>query len=80
MGDNLPAVDLGTTRAGAPRRVKLLEALEYHSFCAILEDAGPDTSGLKCWGSNDYCELGIGSHEGGRGLEAGIARRAPPLD
>lgn len=70
MGDNLPAVDLGV-RDGVRRKVKALEAFEYHSFCVILEDSEPDTSGLKCWGSNDYCELGIGSHDPGRGAEIG---------
>jgi alpha-tubulin suppressor-like RCC1 family protein len=68
MGDNLPAVDLGS-RDGVRLKVKTIAALDYHSFCAILDDAGPDVSALKCWGSNDYCELGIGTHEGGRGGE-----------
>ncbi|HEY8924415.1 MAG TPA: hypothetical protein VIU64_08545 [Polyangia bacterium] len=68
MGDNLPSVDLGS-RDGVPFEVKALEAFEYHSFCAILDGGGPSASGLKCWGSNDYCELGIGSHEGGLGAE-----------
>jgi len=66
MGDNLPAVDLGS-RDGVRLKVKTVAALDYHSFCAILDGAGPDVSALKCWGSNDYCELGIGSHDGGRG-------------
>lgn len=70
MGDNLPAVDLGT-RAGVRLRARALEAFEYHSFCAILDDPDPNTSGLKCWGSNDYCELGIGSADSGRGAEPG---------
>lgn len=69
MGDNLPIVDLGS-RDGARLKVKTIAALDYHSFCAIL-DAGPDVSGIKCWGSNDYCELGIGSHDGGRGADPG---------
>jgi alpha-tubulin suppressor-like RCC1 family protein len=71
MGDNLPAVDLGS-RAGARLKVKTVTAFGYHSFCAILADSGPDDSALKCWGSNDYCELGIGTHEGGRGAEPGM--------
>ena len=66
MGDNLPAVDLGS-RDGHRLKVKSVTAFGYHSFCAILEDTGPDNSALKCWGSNDYCELAIGSHEGGLG-------------
>ena len=60
MGDNLPTVDLGS-RDGAPFEVKVMTAFDYHSFCAILNDTGPDNSGLKCWGSNDYCELGLGT-------------------
>ena len=51
--------------------VKAIAAFDYHSFCAILDDTGPDNSGLKCWGSNDYCELGIGSHDSGRGSMPG---------
>jgi alpha-tubulin suppressor-like RCC1 family protein len=62
MGDNLPAVDLGS-RDGVPFKVEAVAAFDYHSFCAILDDTGPDNSGLKCWGSNDYCELGLGIHE-----------------
>ena len=70
MGDHLPAVDLGS-RDGLPLQVKALQAFDYHSFCAIVEHPPPETSGLKCWGSNDYCELGIGSTDGGRGAEPG---------
>jgi alpha-tubulin suppressor-like RCC1 family protein len=60
MGDNLPTVDLGS-RNGVPLKVEAIAAFDYHSFCAILEDTGDDNSGLKCWGSNDYCELGLGT-------------------
>jgi alpha-tubulin suppressor-like RCC1 family protein len=60
MGDNLPTVNLGS-RDGAPFEVKLITAFDYHSFCAILGTTGADNSGLKCWGSNDYCELGLGT-------------------
>jgi alpha-tubulin suppressor-like RCC1 family protein len=70
MGDNLPVVDLGV-RNGVRRKVKAIEAFEYHSFCVILEDSESDTSGLKCWGSNDYCELGLGLDDSGRGMEPG---------
>ena len=70
MGDNLPAVDLGS-RDGVAFGVTHIAAFDYHSFCAILDDTGPDSSGLKCWGSNDYCELGLGTHDGGRGGETG---------
>jgi alpha-tubulin suppressor-like RCC1 family protein len=66
MGDNLAVVDLGS-RDGVAFKVKAIAALDYHSFCAILDDTSPDNSGLKCWGSNDYCELGLGTQDGGRG-------------
>jgi alpha-tubulin suppressor-like RCC1 family protein len=75
MGDNLPTVDLGS-RDGVPFQVKAIAAFDYHSFCAILEDTGPDNSGLKCWGSNDYCELGLGTHDGGRGADPGTLGNA----
>jgi len=61
MGDNLSVVDLGS-RDGAPLKAKTIAAFDYHSFCAILENTGAGNSGLKCWGSNDYCELGLGTH------------------
>jgi len=64
MGAALRDVDLGS-RDGAPLRAEQIVALDYHSFCAIIADTDPDESGLKCWGSNDYCELGIGTTQGG---------------
>ena len=64
MGDALPEVDLGS-RDGAPLIAEQIVAIDYHSFCAIIADTGPNESRLKCWGSNDYCELGIGTKEGG---------------
>jgi len=66
MGDNLPTVDLGS-RDGVPFAVKAIAPVDYHSFCAVLDETGPDNSALKCWGSNDYCELALGTHDGGRG-------------
>jgi alpha-tubulin suppressor-like RCC1 family protein len=66
MGDALPMVDLGS-RDGVRFKVKSVAAIDYHSFCAILDDTGADNSAMKCWGSNDYCEIGIGSTDGGRG-------------
>lgn len=64
MGDALREVDLGS-RDGAPLEAEQIVAIDYHSFCAIIADTGPGESGLKCWGSNDYCELGIGTGLGG---------------
>ena len=49
MGNNLPTVDLGTGKTA-----KQVDG--YRHTCAILDD---DT--LKCWGKNDYGQLGIGS-------------------
>ncbi len=49
MGDALSVVDLGTDRT-----VRHLAAGSYHN-CAILDD-----DQLKCWGSNDEQQLGVG--------------------
>ena len=49
MGDNLPAVDLGTGRTA--RAV----SVGYRSACALLDDGT-----VKCWGENDLGELGLG--------------------
>jgi len=48
MGDNLPVVDLGTGRTATA-----IAAGYYHS-CALLDNAS-----VKCWGKNDYGQLGI---------------------
>jgi alpha-tubulin suppressor-like RCC1 family protein len=49
MGDNLPAVDLGTGRIA-----KKIFTGQTHT-CAILDD-----DSTKCWGSNTYGQLGLG--------------------
>lgn len=49
MGDNLPAVALGTGR----RAVALYVGAEHS--CAVL-----DNGALKCWGQNTYGQLGLG--------------------
>ena len=49
MGDNLPYVDLGTGRT-----VKVLSSGDIHA-CAIL-----DNDKIKCWGDNEYGQLGLG--------------------
>ena len=49
MGDNLPYVDLGTERTA-----KAISIGGIHT-CAIL-----DNDRIKCWGSNDSGELGLG--------------------
>ena len=50
MGDNLPVVDLGTGRG-----VREIYALDGDS-CAVLDNAT-----IRCWGLNDYGELGLGN-------------------
>ena len=49
MGDNLPAVDLGSDRTS-----KVIAAGYAHT-CAILDNAY-----VKCWGSNTSGQLGLG--------------------
>jgi alpha-tubulin suppressor-like RCC1 family protein len=49
MGDNLPTVDLGTGRTAAA-----ITGGNGHT-CALL-----DNSHVKCWGANDYGQLGRG--------------------
>eukprot|EP00959_Pyramimonas_sp_CCMP1952_P352992 7395287-Pyramimonas_sp.AAC.1 len=51
MGDNLPAVSLGTGRTAS-----YVYASSYYFTCAVL-----DNGGVKCWGRNDKGQLGIGS-------------------
>jgi E3 ubiquitin-protein ligase HERC3 len=48
MGSNLPTVDLGTGRTVIDM------AAAYYSTCAIL-----DNNQLKCWGNNDFGQLGL---------------------
>lgn len=48
MGDNLPTVDLGTGRT-----VKAIASGWSHN-CAVLDD-----DSLKCWGLNDFGQLGL---------------------
>ena len=48
MGDNLPVVNLGTGRTATA-----IAAGDLHT-CAVLDNAS-----VKCWGWNDYGQLGI---------------------
>ena len=47
MGDSLTAIELGRTATAI--------AAGYHHTCAIL-----DNSSIKCWGSNNAGQLGLG--------------------
>ncbi|MCP4752908.1 MAG: hypothetical protein GY866_18635, partial [Proteobacteria bacterium] len=49
MGNNLPSVDLGTDRTAEEL------ALGEDHTCALL-----DNGAIKCWGRNDYGQLGLG--------------------
>lgn len=51
MGDNLPAVSLGTGRTAR----QIIGGSSGSATCAILDDAS-----LKCWGRNASGELGLG--------------------
>jgi alpha-tubulin suppressor-like RCC1 family protein len=55
MGDNLPAVNLGTGKTA----VAISSGIDY--TCALLNDGS-----VKCWGYNGYGQLGLGdtSHRG----------------
>ena len=53
MGDNLPAISLGTASTVGNRAATL--AANGKMTCALLEDAT-----LKCWGRNDFGQLGLG--------------------
>jgi len=59
MGDTLPAVDLGSERTA-----KVIVAGGSHT-CAIL-----DNSAIKCWGLNQYGQLGLGDADN-RGTTSG---------
>jgi alpha-tubulin suppressor-like RCC1 family protein len=65
MGAALPIVDLGTGRTAAA-----LALGETHS-CAVL-----DNGTMKCWGSNDYGQLGL-SDTAHRGNAAGEMGQKP---
>ncbi|MEC9361237.1 MAG: hypothetical protein VX985_05315, partial [SAR324 cluster bacterium] len=69
MGDNLPAVDLGTGRTA-----KVI-AVGYQHTCAIL-----DNESVKCWGFNEEGQLGLGDMNS-RGDSSGeMGDNLPSLD
>ncbi|MCP4756161.1 MAG: hypothetical protein GY866_35310, partial [Proteobacteria bacterium] len=59
---NLPSVDLGTDRTAEEL------ALGEDHTCALL-----DNGAIKCWGRNDYGQLGLGdtNHRGDESGEMG---------
>ncbi len=67
MGDVLPNIDLGTGRTA-----KAIDAGTSHA-CAIL-----DNDRVKCWGDNNYGQLGLGDSQD-RGLRASEMGDALPF-
>lgn len=67
MGDALDAIDLGTGR-----RAVQVTAGGRHT-CAVLDDAT-----LKCWGNNDFGQLGLGEPTATRGSVPGSMGSALP--
>ncbi|MDC0675300.1 RCC1 domain-containing protein [Nannocystis radixulma] len=69
MGDNLPAVDLGTGRTAVALGASLF------STCAVLDDAT-----VKCWGDNVWGQLGLGDQQA-RGDQIGeMGNNLPTVD
>ena len=69
MGDDLPAIDLGTGRTA----VRISNSYEH--ACALLDDAT-----VKCWGHGAYGRLGYGDEEN-RGDEPGeMGDNLPAVD
>ena len=69
MGDNLPNIDLG-----ADRSVVSIAAGGAHS-CALLDNAF-----LKCWGNNDYGQLGLGDTRWRGDTESEMGDTLPTVD
>ncbi|HMI84168.1 MAG TPA: hypothetical protein VK550_08730, partial [Polyangiaceae bacterium] len=69
MGDNLPAVNLGTGRSA-----KSVVAGGFHT-CALLDN---DT--VKCWGNNTQGELGLGDVMARGASPTTIGDQLPPVD
>ena len=69
MGDNLPPIDLGTGRTA------VAIAGGTHFACAVL-----DNGTVKCWGRNEYGQLGQG-HTNNLGDDPGeMGDNLPPID
>ncbi len=55
MGDNLEPVDLGEGNIPVWVFGNMSDDSGYYRFCAVLTDGR-----LKCWGQNEYGQLGLG--------------------
>ncbi len=69
MGNNLDPIDLGTGRTA-----RAITAGNYHT-CAILDNAT-----MKCWGRNDYGQLGQGSTTNLGNAPGEMGDNLPPID
>ena len=69
MGDNLPFIDLGKGRT-----VKAL-ALGDHHRCAIL-----DNDSVKCWGLNNWGQLGLGDSDDRGDAPGEMGDKLPVVD
>jgi cysteine-rich repeat protein len=67
MGDNLPAVDVGTGRTART-------VTAGYSSCALLDNAE-----LKCWGANGYGQLGLGDMTNRGGLPGQMGDNLPAV-
>jgi alpha-tubulin suppressor-like RCC1 family protein len=75
MGDDLPAVDLGTGRKAVGISAGSGSDRFYQHTCAVLDDGS-----LKCWGQNGSGELGQGDRLS-RGSKPGeMGDQLPPVD
>ncbi len=69
MGDNLPVSDLGKGRT-----VKAMSLADHHR-CAILDD---DT--VKCWGLNNWGQLGLGDRDDRGDAPGEMGDKLPVVD
>jgi alpha-tubulin suppressor-like RCC1 family protein len=69
MGDNLPAVNLGTGRTA------VAITASYTETCALL-----DNGSVKCWGQNDFGQLGLGNRIPRGGAPGDMGDNLPAID
>jgi hypothetical protein len=75
MGDNLPAVDLGTGRKAIAISAGSCSSDFYAHACAVLDDGS-----VKSWGSNTQGELGQGDTLNRGGLPGQMGDNLKPVD